>query len=211
MKPTHSPFLNPSPGTFDSQFGCWRSTPHSLPLPVLALAIGIGVNTAVVTAYKALALQRLDARDPQQQVNIYRSTSQYRYQTAFSYPDFEFYRDENHVFSGVVATAGYGLALTGGDHAGSPESSFANALTRAAGFRFPSVMRGGAEFVSALGVSVNYFSVLGVNAIRERVLLPQESDPVSAWLYNFGKGGQSLNRHSDGKKQMALSVRCVRE
>jgi hypothetical protein len=78
-------------------------------IAVLALAIGIGVNTAVFTAYKALALQRLDARDPQQLVNVYRNTSQYRYRTAFSYPDFEFYRDENHVFSGVIATAGYGL------------------------------------------------------------------------------------------------------
>ena len=38
-----------------------------------------------------------------------------------------------------------------------------------------------------------------------------ESDPVSAWFYNFGQGGLSLNRHSGGKKQMALSVRCVRE
>lgn len=38
-----------------------------------------------------------------------------------------------------------------------------------------------------------------------------ESDPANAWLYNFGKGGQSLNRHSDGEKQGALSVRCLRE
>ncbi len=38
-----------------------------------------------------------------------------------------------------------------------------------------------------------------------------ESEPGSAWLYNFGQGGQSLNRHSDGKKQMAISVRCVSE
>jgi uncharacterized protein (TIGR02145 family) len=38
-----------------------------------------------------------------------------------------------------------------------------------------------------------------------------ESDPVSAWFYNFGQGGLSLNRHSGGEKQMALSVRCVRE
>jgi uncharacterized protein (TIGR02145 family) len=37
-----------------------------------------------------------------------------------------------------------------------------------------------------------------------------ESDAAKAWLYNFGKGGQSLNRHSDGEKQDALSVRCVR-
>jgi uncharacterized protein (TIGR02145 family) len=38
-----------------------------------------------------------------------------------------------------------------------------------------------------------------------------ESDPNSAWFYNFGQGGLSLNRHSAGKKQMALSVRCVTE
>lgn len=38
-----------------------------------------------------------------------------------------------------------------------------------------------------------------------------ESDPDTAWFYNFGKGGLSLNRHSDGEKQRAFSVRCVRE
>jgi uncharacterized protein (TIGR02145 family) len=38
-----------------------------------------------------------------------------------------------------------------------------------------------------------------------------ESDPARAWFYNFGKGGLSLNRHREGQKQMALSVRCVRE
>jgi uncharacterized protein (TIGR02145 family) len=38
-----------------------------------------------------------------------------------------------------------------------------------------------------------------------------ESDAARAWFYNFGKGGVSLNRHRDGEKQRALSVRCVRE
>jgi uncharacterized protein (TIGR02145 family) len=38
-----------------------------------------------------------------------------------------------------------------------------------------------------------------------------ESGATSAWFYNFGKGGLSLNRHRDGNKQMAISVRCVRE
>lgn len=37
-----------------------------------------------------------------------------------------------------------------------------------------------------------------------------ESDPVSAWFYNFGQGLSLLNRHSDGEKHRALSVRCVR-
>lgn len=37
------------------------------------------------------------------------------------------------------------------------------------------------------------------------------SDSASAWFYNFGRGGRSLHRHSDGEKQRAFSVRCVRE
>jgi uncharacterized protein (TIGR02145 family) len=37
------------------------------------------------------------------------------------------------------------------------------------------------------------------------------SAATSAWFYNFGKGGLSLNRHRDGHKQMAISVRCVRD
>ncbi len=38
-----------------------------------------------------------------------------------------------------------------------------------------------------------------------------ENDPASAPFYNFGKGSQALYRQSEGEKQMAISVRCVRE
>jgi uncharacterized protein (TIGR02145 family) len=38
-----------------------------------------------------------------------------------------------------------------------------------------------------------------------------ESDAANAWFYNFGKGGQALNRHGDGEKWGAFSVRCIRE
>ncbi|MGH9692961.1 MAG: hypothetical protein ACRD5Z_02380 [Bryobacteraceae bacterium] len=37
---------------------------------VFALALGIGVNTAVFTAYKAMVARPLDARDPGRMVNI---------------------------------------------------------------------------------------------------------------------------------------------
>ena len=36
-----------------------------------------------------------------------------------------------------------------------------------------------------------------------------ESDAANAWFYNFGQA-RFVNRHSDGNKRMALSVRCVR-
>jgi uncharacterized protein (TIGR02145 family) len=38
-----------------------------------------------------------------------------------------------------------------------------------------------------------------------------ESSPGRAWLYNFGKGGQSFGRHENGDKLWAFSVRCVKE
>jgi uncharacterized protein (TIGR02145 family) len=38
-----------------------------------------------------------------------------------------------------------------------------------------------------------------------------ENDSASAPFYNFGKGGQALNRQPQGEKRMAISVRCVRE
>jgi uncharacterized protein (TIGR02145 family) len=38
-----------------------------------------------------------------------------------------------------------------------------------------------------------------------------ENNPITAPIYNFGKGSQALYRGPQGAKQMAVSVRCVRE
>jgi uncharacterized protein (TIGR02145 family) len=38
-----------------------------------------------------------------------------------------------------------------------------------------------------------------------------ETGPDRAWLYNFGKGGQSVNRHENAEKFWAVSVRCVKD
>jgi uncharacterized protein (TIGR02145 family) len=38
-----------------------------------------------------------------------------------------------------------------------------------------------------------------------------DNDPGSAPYYNFGQNGQALHRQPQGEKQMAVSVRCVRE
>ena len=37
-----------------------------------------------------------------------------------------------------------------------------------------------------------------------------ETDPEHAWMYNFGRA-RFLNRHVDGEKQRAFSVRCIRD
>jgi uncharacterized protein (TIGR02145 family) len=38
-----------------------------------------------------------------------------------------------------------------------------------------------------------------------------ENDAMTAPFYNFGKGSQALYRQPQGQKQMAISVRCIRE
>ncbi len=38
-----------------------------------------------------------------------------------------------------------------------------------------------------------------------------ENGSATAAFYNFGKGGQALSRHAQGQKQMAVSVRCLKE
>jgi len=38
-----------------------------------------------------------------------------------------------------------------------------------------------------------------------------ESGAQTAWMYNFGRGMQALNRHEDIEKTRGFSVRCVRD
>src|SRR5882724_3595249 len=60
---------------------------------ILALGLGIGVNTAIFTIYRAILLRPLDASDARQMVNISRTDYRGKYDPAFSYADYEAYRD----------------------------------------------------------------------------------------------------------------------
>src|SRR5215475_12365049 len=72
---------------------------------VLALGLGIGVNTAVFTAYQAMIARPLDARNPGEMVNLglVRGSVAEAPDPAFSYPDYEAYRDTVRSFQGVIA------------------------------------------------------------------------------------------------------------
>lgn len=162
---------------------------------ILALGLGIGINTAVFTIYRAFLLRPLDATHARQLVNISRTDYQGKYDPSFSYADFEVYRDRNHVFSGMIAATSDEVALSGvGDAAGAGHEMI-GALANAAGFRLPSVMTGGAEYVTTSVVSDNYFSVLGVNPIRGRVFdssnardnsIPSVMVSENYWRIKFG-------------------------
>jgi predicted permease len=133
---------------------------------VLALALGIGVNTTVFTAYKAMVARPLDARDPATIVNLALARDSSTADFNFSYPDYEAYRDSVQSFSGLIAYTPDRLTL-------SNAGGIVSQRTAAAGSRLGrlSVIGSGAsnaEFASTFVVSENYFSVLGVTLLRGR-------------------------------------------
>jgi MacB-like periplasmic core domain len=105
---------------------------------VFALALGIGLNTTVFTAYKAMIARPLDARDSGEMVNVAVMRDSGAADFNFSYPDYEAYRDSIHSFAGLIAF--------------SPERARLS----------------NTEFANVFAVSENYFKVLGVAALRGR-------------------------------------------
>jgi predicted permease len=140
-----------------------RKSPAFTAVAVLALALGIGVNTAVFTAYKAMIARPLDARHPSEMVNLAIMRQAGPPESTFSYPDYEAYRDSAHSFSGLIAWSNEEVTLS---HAG----GIAGQRAPAAGSRLgllPSVTSN-TEFTGVVLVSENYFRVLGVAPIAGR-------------------------------------------
>src|SRR5690242_1865775 len=80
-----------------------RATPGFTAIAVLTLAFGIGANTAVFTLLNGLVLRTLPVRDPQQLVEpLFKYPKDPRL-NSYGWRDYERLRDENHVFSDVVA------------------------------------------------------------------------------------------------------------
>ena len=133
---------------------------------VFALAVGIGVNTAGYTGYRTFFGRGVQARDAGRMVNLSLRERTGAYQAAFSYPDYEAYRDHVHAFSGVIATGMPGLlrvSAKGG--VALRRAGGGGSLLGALGL-FPGVQN--YEKALTLGVSDNYFQVLGAKAVRGR-------------------------------------------
>ncbi|HEX6497395.1 MAG TPA: ABC transporter permease [Acidobacteriaceae bacterium] len=133
---------------------------------ILALALGIGVNTSAFTAYKAIVARSLDARDPGSMVDIALTRHAGDFDPEFSYPDYKVYRDNLHSFSGVIAQRMERLTLT--QAGGIQRQLRSSGGTQFLKFLLPHPNVGGAEFATTFIVSENYFSVLGVAAVRGR-------------------------------------------
>jgi predicted permease len=143
---------------------------------ILALAIGIGVNTTAFTFYKAMFTRSLDARDPGRMVNLTLIRQSGGAEYDFSYPDYQAYRSNLHSFSGVIAHSEDRLIMA--EAGGAHRSSSAGRLLGKLGLLPPSAID--AEFAPTLEVSDSYFSVLGVNALRGRTFDAMSSSELAA-------------------------------
>ncbi len=150
-------------------------------IAVLALALGIGLNTAVFTAYKALFARGIDARDSGSMVNVAMVRQSGTVDADFSYPDYEEYRDRLRSFSGLIALAQEfePLILTGAGGDESQRQASGNSLFERWGLLPPFESRTRAELATASIVSENFFSVLGVAAIRGRIFTAQDKAEVA--------------------------------
>src|SRR5436190_9482296 len=78
-------------------------TPGMTIVAVLALALGIGANTAIFSGVSAFLFRPLPVPEPDQLVRTFEVADDRGISDDLSYPDFVDYRDQNMVFEGIVA------------------------------------------------------------------------------------------------------------
>ena len=153
-------------------------------MAVLSLALGIGANTAIFTIINAVFLHPLPVEKPSELAQMYTrdtltvDTNATFQLTATSLPNYEDYRDQNSVFSGLAADT-FPIPLNWG---GQSEP-----------VQLPSDL-----------VSPNFFDVLGVKAYRGRTFSPDEgkktgADPVvvlsyALWAHRFGSDDKVIGQ-----------------
>jgi predicted permease len=132
---------------------------------VLTLALGIGANAAIFSLLDRVLLQSLPVANAEQLavLSAYQPKDGPKDDSSFSYPMYQDLRDQNSVFSGVIARGGTQMNVSYGDQT---------------------------ERVTGELVSGNFFEVLGVRPWAGR-LFTQDDDrtsgahPVTVLSYSF--------------------------
>jgi len=118
---------------------------------VIALALGIGANSAIFSVVNTVLLRPLPYRNPEQLVMVWEENSKQGFPkdtpAAANYVD---WRDQNHVFESIAAMADISFNLTG---TGDPER------------------------IDGQRVSTSFFPLLGVEPQLGRAFRPEEDKP----------------------------------
>src|SRR5918996_4482996 len=114
---------------------------------IFTLALGLGANAAIFSLLDRVLLQRLPVANPEQLavLSSFDSKGGIRLDNSFSYPMYKDLRDQNDVFSGVIARGGTQMNVSHGEQT---------------------------ERVRGELVSGNFFEVLGVRPWAGRLLTP---------------------------------------
>ena len=155
-------------------FRTLRKAPRFTAVAMLALALGIGANTAVFSVVNGVLLQPLEYPDPDRLLKIFETTPEFGTTTAVAYPNYLDWRRESRSFSDMGAFRHDDFNFTG---AGEPE-------------------RLSGEYVSA-----SLFPVLGVTPFLGRNFQPEDDRTGAActvllsygfWQQRFGGDGNIL-------------------
>ena len=150
-------------------FRMLRKSPGFTAVVVLTLALGIGANTAIFSVVYAVLLKPLPYANPNQLVSAFAANTQEGVpEDGTSYPNFEEWRAQNHVFSDLATIDFHQLTLTG---------------------------RGEPSEVNTSVVTPEHFSVLDVRPLQGRIFFPEDgkrgAPPVvivseNLWRGSFG-------------------------
>src|SRR5947209_4237710 len=80
-------------------------SPGFTSIAVIALALGIGANSAIFSVFNGMLWRPLPVSDPQQLVYVSTTTPGAVFPRPLSYPDFQDYRQLKNVFSDVILFA----------------------------------------------------------------------------------------------------------
>src|SRR5262245_55688371 len=159
-----------------------RKKPGFTIVSVASLALGIGANTAIFTVINAVFLHPLAIEDPARVVEVFTKDTKTVSNTNFtltpsSIQNFEDYRSQNRVFTGLAAYFGFGVPWT---------------------------RDGNQQGLPAILASGNYFDVLGIKAHRGRLFLLEDDAKLGAgtvvvlshslWTREFGADPNVIGR-----------------
>ncbi|HTR78360.1 MAG TPA: ABC transporter permease, partial [Gemmatimonadaceae bacterium] len=153
-----------------------RRTPAVTAVAVLALALGIGANTAIFTVINSVLLRPLAYPHPERLLMIYESGKDFSH-SSVSYPNFLDWRRLSQSFTEMGAYRGDDFNWTG---SGEP------------------------EHLSGQYVSAGFFPVTAIAPALGRMFLPEDDRPGAActvmlsnglWKRRFAGGPDVLGRH----------------